>query len=60
MTTQKGRRLAIHHSKTIFNFDHIIWRNNLKFVYNNCMLLFYLLHFLLNFAKISYKKKRKE
>ena len=31
-----------NHVHKIFNFGHIIWRKKLKFLYNNCMLLFYL------------------
>ena len=39
----EGKR-SIHLSKTVLlNFGHMIWRKNLNFLYNNCMLLFYLL-----------------
>ena len=38
-------------------FGHIIRRKNLKFLYNNCMLLFYLI--LLNFAKIIHQKRQR-
>ena len=54
----EGKRLLIVHHK-IFNFGHILWRKNLKFIYNNCMLLLYLFGFLLNFAKCIYPKKAK-
>ena len=32
-------KTSIHHP---FNFGHILWRKNLKLVYNNYMLLLYL------------------
>ena len=44
MTSLKGRHLFIvlKSCSQNINFGHIIWRKNLKFLYNNCMLLFYL------------------
>ena len=45
-----------NHVHKIFNFGHTIWRNNLKFLYNNCMLLFYFFRYL---SKIIYKKMQR-
>ena len=59
MTSVKGRHLSssYNHAHKIFNFGHIIRRKFLKFLYNNCMLLFYLI--LLNFAKIIHQKRQR-
>ena len=46
----KSKGKTFHSAKTIFNFCHIIWRKNLKFLCNNCI-------FFLPFNILIYKKK---
>ena len=49
---------SIHRrTKAMFTFRSF-GEKNLKFLYNNCMLLFYLFRFLLNFCKNYLPKKK--